>query len=125
MLYTDGKDSFELPKLTLALEERFAEARHEKDRRKSVEAKLALMTECLGRAYITERCCSADINEVDLSELDALFIDVTIAYNLNGVGEVMSAMAQLAPLVEQLERINAITGSRQGANGRQGFKRVL
>ena len=123
MLYTDGKDSFELPKLTLALEERFAEARHEKDRRKSVEAKLALMTECLGRAYISERCGSTDVEQVDLSELDALFIDVTIAYNLNGVGEVMSAMAQIAPLMEYLERINAITGGGKGS--RQGFKRVL
>lgn len=124
MQYTDGRSAFELPKMTLALEERFNAAREEKDRRKSAEMKFALMAECLGADYVRGRCDAESVEDADLCELDALFIDVSIAYNMNGYGEVMSAMAELAPLVEQLERINAITG-KNGHQGRQGFRRVL
>lgn len=124
MQYTDGRSVFDLPKMTLDLEERFGAAGAEKDRRASVEQKFALMVECLGADYVRSRCDAESVEDADLCELDALFIDVSIAYNMNGYGEVMSAMAELAPLMDQVERINAITGGN-GHKGRQGFRRVL
>lgn len=123
MIYDDGMGFREqLPKLTLGLEERYEAARAETDRRASAKAKLALMVEALGEAYVEERCGSAEVEDVDLSELQALFIDVSIAYGLNGVREVEAALAGLMPVVEKVERLNALTGKTAG---RQGFSRVL
>ena len=124
MQYTDGRSMFELPKLTLDLEDRFDAVRAEEDRRKSAEMKFELMADCLGADYVRSRCDAETVDDADLCELDALFIDVTIAYGMNGYGEIASMLAELSPIMDQLERINAITGGN-GHKGRQGFRRVL
>lgn len=123
MIYDDGMATrAKLPKLTLALQERYEAARTEKDARKAAGLKLALMVEALGAGYVSERCGSCEVNDVDLSELNAMFLDVSMAYGMNGMREVEAVLADLMPIVEKMERLNAITGKAQG---RQGFSRVL
>ena len=123
MFYDDGAHSFELPRMTIGLQERYDAARGAKDARESARLKLELMREALGEDYVADRCGeSHDVAAVDVAELDALFIDVSLAYGMRGLGEVGAVLSQLAPLLDQIERINAITSD---AKPRQGFKRVL
>lgn len=122
MRFSDGYETFELPRLTLALEEEYKAARAETDRRKAVAAKLKLEREALGDDYVVTRCGSVELNEADTSEVDRLFIELSLAYNMNGVGDVASAFEQLTPILEQMERINRVIGD---ANCRQGFRRVV
>ena len=119
MIYHDGAQAHELPKMTIALQDRYDAARAAEDLREAVGLKLQLMREALGDQYVNGRCGGIDVESVDISELQALFIDVSLAYGLNGVMEVGSALSQIAPLLDQLERISKIT------NTRQGFTRVV
>lgn len=119
MIYRDGAQAHDLPKMTLALQERYEAARTAEDTREAVALKLQLMREALGDSYVIDRCGGADVESVDVSELQALFVDVSLAYGLNGVMEIGSALSQIAPLLDQLERLNKIT------NTRQGFSRVV
>lgn len=120
MIYKDGTGAaFQLPKMTIALQERYDAARAASDARESASLKLQLMREALGDQYVADRCGGADVESVDVSELQVLFVDVSLAYGLNGVAEIGSALAQLAPMLDQIERLNKIT------NTRQGFSRVV
>ena len=115
-------DGYELPKMTLKLQDRYEAARREDDARKAASLKLQLMREALGEGYLLDRCGeSHDVDAVDVAELNALFLDVSLAYGMYGIGEVGAALSQIAPLLDQIERINAIAGE----GGRNGFKRVL
>lgn len=123
MFYDDGARSFELPRMTISLQERYDAARGAQDARESARLKLQLMCEALGEGYVADRCGeSHDVGAVDVAELDALFIDVSLAYGMRGLGEVSAVLSQLSPLLDQIERINAIAGD---VKPRQGFKRVL
>ena len=123
MFYDDGAGLYELPRMTMGLQDRYEAARTADSPREAVRLKLALMCEALGAGYVEARCGDAsDVEAVDVSELNALFIDVSLAYGMHGVGEVGAALSQLAPLLDQIERMARITGEAQA---RQGFKRVL
>lgn len=122
MNYRDGNETFELPSLTLALQDRYEAARSCADRREAASLKLALMVEALGEDYVRSRCGSCDVEGVDLAELHALFIDVSMAYGLHGFKEVEAALSSLMPLVDKLDRLNALAGK---SKARQGFRGVV
>ena len=122
MIYDDGAAMFELPKLTLALQERYDAARRADSGREAVSAKLDLMLGALGPSYVHERCGGTDADSVDVSELNALFIDVSLAYGMNGMREIGAALSQIAPVLDQMERLSQLTGT---AGARRGFRSVL
>lgn len=122
MIYSDGVHDFQLPRLTMALQERYEAARRADTLKEAVEAKLALMTAALGSDYVEARCGASAPEDVDVAELNALFLDVSLAYGMNGIREVEAALSQIAPLLDQIERVNRITGA---GGSRQGFRNVL
>lgn len=128
MRYEDGNGrSFELPKLTLALDERMSEAASSgKTRREKAEAHLALMSEALGADYVAERCGGSEVDEVDLSELSRLFSEVTAAYRAPEIEDVAKQLGGLADIVGQIEKLAEQQKRVEAlANSRQGFNRVV
>lgn len=120
-------NGYELPKLTLRLDEALTDAIDKsKTPRERVALQLAVLCEVLSERYVAERCGGCEVEDVDVMELAALTAEVYAAYH--GPAEsadrarIAAQLEQMAPMLDQFERVSRVLGSAQT---RQGFSRVV
>lgn len=120
-------NGYELPKLTLRLDENLTDALDKsKTPRERAGLQLAVLREVLSERYVAERCGGCEVEDVDVVELAALTAEVYAAYHSHAESADMERLAaqleQLAPMLDQLERVGRVLGNTQT---RQGFSRVI
>lgn len=124
MIYTDERGvSFELPKMTLALEEKYKAVKDCTDTRERVQMQLDLMTDALGTDYVREVCGGTTADTVDIASLNVLFTSVRFAYSLGDLACIVNTLNEVMPTLEKFERVEKIVGSLN--NSRQGFRNVV
>lgn len=126
--YTDRDGNrFELPKLTLSLDDAFDDAVDaSKPKRERVAAQMKLLRECLGADYVAKRCGGKTADSVDVAELAVLMVEVRAAYRERESGAAMGqAMRQLEEMQPVLDDLRSVMAMMERKPSRQGFNRVF
>lgn len=125
----DG-ETYELPKMTLAIEDAFAEAtRPGKDRKRQVADTLSLMLDLLPHDYVAARVGGDTAASVDVVALAVLAEEVWDAYRApiddHRSAKASEIMDEMKPILDQLTTAAAMMEKQQKGASRQGFSRVV
>lgn len=121
--FTDENgNSFELPKLTLALQEKNNAAKGNTDFKALVKARYEFLKAVLPTDYLNERLNGKSEVSIDVIELSKLYMLVDDAYwGEERQKQIESATAQ----IEQVKDLVNAANSMAKINNRQGFNRVV
>lgn len=127
VIFKDNDGSkFELPKLTLDISDQMDEVQEAAGNRERYSKQLTLLQNVLPAEYLEEKLDGTTVSEVDLTQLNCLYIGVIQAYSApvtEAQNRMLSEqMKQIKPAVEAARSINGVIKS--GA-GRQGFGKVI
>lgn len=121
--FTDRNgEAFELPKLTVALDQQIDAAMREADARERARAQLAVVKACLGASYAADNLGGKSVEAVDVAALSDCVAGIRMAYRMPEIERMAAQIEQLAPVMEQIDRMGRILGTAQVRNG---FKRVV
>lgn len=121
--FTDENgNSFELPKLTMALQEKNNAAKGNTDFKALVKARYEFLKAVLPADYLNERLNGKSEVSIDVIELSKLYMLVDDAYwGDERRKQIESATAQM----EQVKDLVNAANSMAKINNRQGFNRVV
>ena len=121
--FTDENgNSFELPKLTLALQEKNNAAKGNADFKALVSARYNFLKAVLPSEYLNERLNGKTESTIDVVELSKLYMLVDNAYwSEERQKQIESATAQ----IEQVKELVNAANSMAKISNRQGFNRVV
>lgn len=125
MEYVDAAgNAFELPKYTLALNEKITSASTGNDA-ETFKKRYEILKEVLPAEYLNEALDGATVSEIDLVMLNRIFADVKNAYEMPVVREqIQSVTEMLQQMTPALDKIKAIQDNGGGKPNRQGFNRI-
>lgn len=116
----DG-EQFELPKLTIALQEEMEDAPKGSNTKEQVKSIMAFLKKVLPEEYVTEALGGDKPEEVDLVALRNLYDGVDSAYTMamtaSQMRSINAQMDSVAPVLENIAKVGNL-------QTRQGFKRV-
>lgn len=116
----DG-EQFELPKLTIALQEEMENAPKGSNTKEQVKGIMAFLKKVLPEEYVTEALESDKVEEVDLVALRNLYDGVDGAYSAALTSAQMERIeAQMSAAMPVLENM----GKLSDIQARQGFRRI-
>lgn len=124
--YRDTKgNAVELPKLTLGISDRMDEVGAARSNRERYRLQYEFVKEVCGEEYAARALDGEDIDDIDLVELNVVYVGIVNAYaapaakaRAEGIAEQMKALKPVVGAADAVGRIAVI------GNSRQGFKAV-
>lgn len=114
-------NEFELPKLTIALQDEMQNAPKGNDTKTQAKGIMAFLKKILPEDYVTEQLGSDKVEEIDLVALRNMYDGVDGAYTRaiteSQMDRVNAQLEDVMPVLQNLEKVSAL-------QNRQGFSRV-
>lgn len=117
---------FELPKLTLDISDQMDDVQTAESNRERYSRQLSLLQSVLPDEYLEKKLDGTEVNDVDLTQLNCLYIGIVQAYSAP-VAEAQNRMMseQLRTIKPAVEAARSINGVIKNGAGRQGFGKVI
>lgn len=124
--YRDIKGNVvELPKLTLGISDKMDEVSAAQSNRERYRLQYEFIKEVCGDEYAAQALDGEDIEDIDLVELNVVYVGIVNAY------AAPAAKAQAEGIAEQMKALKPVVGAADAVgriavmgNSRQGFKSV-
>lgn len=124
--YRDTKgNAVELPKLTLGISDKMDEVSAAQSNRERYRLQHELVKEVCGEEYAAQALDGEDIEDIDIVELNVLYVGIVNAY------AAPAAKAQADGIAEQMKALKPVVGAADAVgrmavmgNSRQGFRSV-
>lgn len=124
--YRDTKgNAVELPKLTLGISDKMDEVSAAQSSRERYRLQYEFVKEVCGEEYAAQALDGEDIEDIDLVELNVVYVGIVNAY------AAPAAKAQAEGIAEQMKALKPVVGAADAVgkmavmgNSRQGFKAV-
>lgn len=124
--YRDAKgNAVELPKLTLGISDKMDEAGAAQPNRERYRLQYEFVKEVCGEEYAAQALDGEDIDDIDLVELNVVYVGIVNAY------AAPAAKARAEGIAEQMKALKPVVGAADAVgrmavmgNSRQGFKAV-
>ena len=126
VVYRDSKgNAVELPKLTLGISDKMDAVGAAQSNRERFSLQYEFIKEVCGEEYAAQALDGEDIEDIDLVELNVVYVGIVNAY------AAPAAKAQAEGIAEQMKALKPVVGAADAVgkiavmgNSRQGFKAV-
>lgn len=124
--YRDTRgNAVELPKLTLGISDKMDEVGAAQSNRERYRLQYEFVKDVCGEEYAAQALDGEDIDDIDLVELNVVYVGIVNAY------AAPAAKAQAEGIAEQMKALKPVVGAADAVgrmaamgNSRQGFKAV-